>query len=77
VTVLLSVQGLTKGYGSRLLFTDVSFDLRVGERIGLIGIPNRYMHSAVEIVCLEDLERSARLLAEFCLNVTLQTDWTP
>src|SRR5579871_3085833 len=39
MTVLLSVQGLTKSYGPRPLFTDLSFDLRVGERIGLIG-PN-------------------------------------
>src|SRR2546430_1906581 len=39
MTVLLSVQGLTKGYGPRPLFTDLSFDLRAGERVGLIG-PN-------------------------------------
>src|SRR5205823_1799321 len=38
-TVLLSVQGLTKGYGPRPLFTDLSLDLRAGERVGLIG-PN-------------------------------------
>ncbi len=39
MTVLLSVLGMTKGYGPRPLFTDLSFDLRAGERIGLIG-PN-------------------------------------
>src|SRR5438132_3024128 len=39
MTVLLSVQGLTKSYGPRPLFTDLSLDLRAGERIGLIG-PN-------------------------------------
>src|SRR5437868_15197802 len=39
MTVLLNVQGLTKGYGPRPLFTDLSFDLRAGERVGLIG-PN-------------------------------------
>src|SRR5437667_12602491 len=39
MTVLLSVQGLTKGFGPRPLFTDLSFDLRAGERVGLIG-PN-------------------------------------
>jgi ATP-binding cassette subfamily F protein uup len=39
MTVLLSMQGLTKGYGPRRLFTDMSLDLRAGERIGLIG-PN-------------------------------------
>src|SRR5204863_8647778 len=39
MTVLLSVQGLTKGYGPRPLFTDLSLDLRAGARVGLIG-PN-------------------------------------
>src|SRR5437868_11943981 len=39
MTVLLSVQGLTKAYGPRPLFADLSFDLRAGERVGLIG-PN-------------------------------------
>src|SRR5213079_979987 len=39
MTVLLSVQGLTKSYGPRPLFTELSLDLRAGERIGLIG-PN-------------------------------------
>lgn len=39
MTVLLSVQGLTKSYRPRPLFTDLSCDLRAGERVGLIG-PN-------------------------------------
>ena len=39
MSVLLSVQGLTKGYGPRPLFSDLSLDLRAGERVGLIG-PN-------------------------------------
>ncbi|HYT90929.1 MAG TPA: ATP-binding cassette domain-containing protein, partial [Gemmataceae bacterium] len=39
MTVLLSAQGLTKGFGPRPLFTDLSLDLRAGERVGLIG-PN-------------------------------------
>ena len=39
MTVLLNIQGLTKGYGPRPLFSDLSLDLRAGERVGLIG-PN-------------------------------------
>src|SRR5262245_2626939 len=39
MTVLLSAQGLTKGFGPRPLFADLSLELRAGERIGLIG-PN-------------------------------------
>jgi putative aminopeptidase FrvX len=50
---------------------------RDGVATGLVGIPNRYMHSPVEIVSLDDLERAARLLAEFCLSTTGQTDWVP
>jgi ATP-binding cassette subfamily F protein uup len=39
MTVLLSVQGLSRAFGTRPLFTDLSLDLRAGERVGLIG-PN-------------------------------------
>src|ERR1700682_3924187 len=39
MTVLLSVQNLTKAFGPRPLFTDLSLDLRAGQRVGLIG-PN-------------------------------------
>jgi endoglucanase len=50
---------------------------RDGVATGLLGIPNRYMHSPVEVVSLDDLERAAQLLAEFCASVTPQTEWTP
>ena len=39
MSVLLSVQGLTKGFGPRPLFTDLALELRAGQRVGLIG-PN-------------------------------------
>jgi tetrahedral aminopeptidase len=35
------------------------------------------MHSPVEVVHLEDLDRAAQLLAHFCLGVRPQMDWTP
>ncbi len=50
---------------------------RDGVATGLVGIPNRYMHSPVEVVSLEDLDRAARLLAEFCLSATPELDWVP
>jgi ATPase subunit of ABC transporter with duplicated ATPase domains len=34
---MISVSGLTKYYGDRVLFADVSFQLNAGERYGLIG----------------------------------------
>src|SRR3954453_22528438 len=39
MTVLLNVQGLTKSFGPRPLFTDLALDLCAGQRVGLIG-PN-------------------------------------
>jgi len=39
MSILSSVQGVTKSYGPRPLFSDLSLELRAGERLGLIG-PN-------------------------------------
>src|SRR3954470_13742161 len=39
MSVLLSVQNLTKAFGPRPLFSDLSLELRAGQRSGLIG-PN-------------------------------------
>jgi endoglucanase len=50
---------------------------RDGVATALVGIPNRYMHSPVEIASLDDLDRAAQLLAEFCAGVTPELDWTP
>ncbi len=35
---LLHVENLTKSYADRTLFTDLSFEIRPGERVGLIGV---------------------------------------
>lgn len=50
---------------------------RGGVATGLISIPNRYMHSAVEMISLEDIDRAADLLAEFALGLERDTDFTP
>jgi endoglucanase len=50
---------------------------RDGVATGLIGLPNRYMHSPVEVVAVADLERASLLLAEFCAAVPADADWTP
>ncbi len=36
---------------------------------GLVSIPNRYMHTTVEMLDLRDLEAAAKLLAEFLLDL--------
>jgi len=47
----------------------VIFWSRGGIPSALISLPNRYMHSPVEVVSLKDLEQIPVLLAEFALSV--------
>jgi endoglucanase len=50
---------------------------RGGVATGIVAIPNRYMHSPVEVVSLTDLENAAKLIAQFCLSVDKSSDFTP
>jgi endoglucanase len=50
---------------------------RSGVAAGILAIPNRYMHSAVETIELSDLDHAATLLAKFVLSVTDQSDFIP
>lgn len=50
---------------------------RGGVATGIVAIPNRYMHSPVEVISLDDLENAARLIARFCLGVLPDSDFTP
>jgi len=45
--------------------TDAIFWTRGGIASALISLPNRYMHSPVELVSLKDLEMIPELLAAF------------
>jgi endoglucanase len=42
-----------------------------------LGIPNRYMHTQVEICSYKDLENSIKLLAHFISSITSRTDFRP
>src|SRR4051794_4220751 len=50
---------------------------RGGVAAGLISLPNRYMHSAVEMISLTDIDQAADLLAEFALSIEADADFTP
>jgi endoglucanase len=50
---------------------------RGGVATGLIGIPNRYMHSAVEVISLDDIENAAILLAEFACSIKSADEFVP
>jgi endoglucanase len=72
--IAVQVRGAPRGTGTDANVMQLT---REGVATGLIGIPNRYMHSPVEVVHLDDLDRAAQVLAEFCLRLTPQVDWTP
>ncbi|HEY4426568.1 MAG TPA: M42 family metallopeptidase [Solirubrobacteraceae bacterium] len=48
---------------------------RAGVPTGLVSIPIRYMHSPVELVQLEDVDASARLIAAFALRLDRDTSF--
>ncbi|MHB0959048.1 MAG: M42 family metallopeptidase [Pirellulaceae bacterium] len=50
---------------------------RGGVATGVVAIPNRYMHSAVETISLEDLDYAADLLAHFARDLRPTDDFTP
>jgi len=50
---------------------------RSGVATGLVSIPNRYMHSPVEVVSLDDMDRAADLLARFAERIPGDVDYTP
>lgn len=72
--IAVQVRGTPRATGTDANVMQLSRD---GVATGLVGIPNRYMHSPVEMVSLDDLDAAARLLAEFCLTATADADWTP
>ena len=50
---------------------------RGGMATGLLSVPLRYMHTPNELLSLDDLENTARLLAAFCANLKKDEDFTP
>jgi putative aminopeptidase FrvX len=64
---------------SRDTHTDAEaiFNAHRGVATALVSVPNRYMHSPNEMVALEDLARTARLLAAFARRLTADTDFVP
>ena len=50
---------------------------REGVATALVSVPNRYMHSPNEMISLDDVDKTAALLAETCKAVGAKTDFTP
>lgn len=56
---------------------DAIYLSRTGVATAVVSVPNRYMHSPNEIVSLEDLDATARLLAAFILQLGPDSDFVP
>jgi endoglucanase len=54
---------------------DAIFTSRGGVACGLVSVPNRYMHTPVEVIHLGDLENCAKLMAAFSSAVTSKMDF--
>lgn len=50
---------------------------RSGVAAGLVSVPNRYMHTPVEMISLNDLDNTSKLLATYIMGLSVSTDFTP
>jgi len=48
-----------------------------GVATGLVSIPNRYMHTPVEVISLKDLEGAVKILTEFVKQINDKTNLIP
>jgi endoglucanase len=64
---------------SRDTHTDAEaiFNAHRGVATALVSVPNRYMHSPNEMIALDDLDRTARLLAAFVRRLPADADFIP
>jgi len=68
------VEGISKATGTDANVIQMT---RAGVATGLVSIPNRYMHTQVEVISLNDLENTATLLSAFALGIDKKTDLIP
>ncbi len=64
INVQIETFSLTGGTNAYAIWTKQG-----GIPSAIISVPNRYMHTTVEMIDLKDLQRTADLLAGFCLDL--------
>jgi endoglucanase len=72
--IAYQMMGAPRGTGTDANAMQLS---RGGVATALVGIPNRYMHSPVETVSLNDVERAAQLIAEWICTLKPGMKFTP
>ncbi len=68
------VEGAPRGTGTDANAIQLS---RGGKAAALVSVPLRYMHTPTEVLSLEDMENTVKLLAAFVLRLKPDTDFTP
>jgi putative aminopeptidase FrvX len=56
---------------------DAIYLQRHGVATAVVSVPNRYMHSPNEVVALDDIDATVRLIAAFCRGLTDDDDFIP
>lgn len=69
MTLLLSSQQLSKSFGSRLLFQDLSISIFSGDRIGLIGPNGSGKSTLLKILCGVEKADSGELSSKKGLKI--------
>jgi tetrahedral aminopeptidase len=68
------VEGISRATGTDANVIQLT---RAGVAAGLVSIPNRYMHSPVEMVDLGDIEKVSKLLSGFIKKIKKTTNFLP
>lgn len=50
---------------------------RSGIPTGLISVPLRYMHTPTEVICLDDVDATVRLITRFALDLSPEASFVP
>ena len=68
------IEAISRGTGTDANVIQLT---RFGVATGLVSIPLRYMHTPVELICLEDLENVSKLLKSFILRINKKISFLP
>ena len=68
------VEAISRGTGTDANVIQLT---KAGVATGLVSIPLRYMHTPVELICLEDLENVSKLLKFFIQRINKKMSFLP
>ena len=63
---LLTVEGISKSFGDKKIFDDITFGIDEGDRIGLIGINGTGKSTLLKIVAGNESDDSGQIVNKNC-----------